>query len=448
MRLAIIALLAVLGITGCGGDTPSTAPDLARGGPPGGPAGSGPTVTGAEPNAAPRGTTLDVRVLGSGFDNGSRAIWALDGDTTFAKTRVKTNATAFVSSTELRANITIGLDATIDLYDIVVVTTGGKKGIGLEQFAVTLEIIDLGAGDPSRANDVNDNGQVVGYPSFIWQNGVFARLNPPGFQGGEALGINDKGQVVLYGYDANQQLHSWRWEAGLYTELLPPPGYCCSWASGISEAGDVTGGVRTPSGVGHAALWPAGSNVAIDIHGSLPGSSYGWEVNSSRVVVGSMHRGDGRQNSFQWTSTGGFRILDEGVYASEAIAVNEAGQVVGTSTFETTTGWIHSAWIWQPGGTRQSLGTLGGPNSWAIDITEDGRVTGRSDVLLSSNGKRRISNGSWPYIWTPGAGMKALEVVRTAGMASGYGINASGWVAGRMTTTTGGERATLWRPKQ
>ena len=79
-------------------------------------------------------------MLGSGFSQGTRAIWAIKGDTTFAVTKVKTNSTTFVSSTELVANITISADASLSLYDVVALTATGKKGIGIECFTVTTVI--------------------------------------------------------------------------------------------------------------------------------------------------------------------------------------------------------------------------------------------------------------------------------------------------------------------
>jgi TolB protein len=93
----------------------------------------GPTVSSTNPSEAPQDTTLDVRVLGSGFDQGSRAEWALAG---VPSPKVITNSTRFVSSKELIANIRIALDADTVLYDVLVTTSRGKKGIGTELFRV------------------------------------------------------------------------------------------------------------------------------------------------------------------------------------------------------------------------------------------------------------------------------------------------------------------------
>jgi hypothetical protein len=126
-------ILSLLILSGCAAETPtSTLPDFAQGG------GSGPTVRAADPDTGLRSTTIDVRVLGSGFDNGSKATWALAGDTTNAVTGITTNSTRFVKSGELVANITIAGDAPLARFDILVATSNGKKGIGIELFTVKL----------------------------------------------------------------------------------------------------------------------------------------------------------------------------------------------------------------------------------------------------------------------------------------------------------------------
>ncbi len=91
------------------------------------------TVTAANPDSAQQDTTLDVHVLGSGFDRGSNAQWAQSG---VPSPNVKTNSTKFVSSGELVANITIAVAAGTGAYDILVTTSKGKKGIGTDLFTI------------------------------------------------------------------------------------------------------------------------------------------------------------------------------------------------------------------------------------------------------------------------------------------------------------------------
>jgi hypothetical protein len=94
-----------------------------------------PTVTSTLPSEAPQGTTLDVQINGSGFDRGSFAHFERDGT---VDPRVQVNSTRFLKSTQLVANLTIAPDAVVSPYDVVVITTAGKKGIGTEMFAVQL----------------------------------------------------------------------------------------------------------------------------------------------------------------------------------------------------------------------------------------------------------------------------------------------------------------------
>src|SRR2546423_11685788 len=59
---------------------------------------SGPAVTAALPSSAPADTTLDVAITGSGFTSGATATMQLNGA---ADSRVRTNSTRFISSTQL-----------------------------------------------------------------------------------------------------------------------------------------------------------------------------------------------------------------------------------------------------------------------------------------------------------------------------------------------------------
>lgn len=133
----LVALALAAGLAACTDRSPSVSGiNAAAGG------GSGDlTVTSTDPNNAPQDTTLDVLVSGSGFDKGSQAQWAIAGVPT---AKIRTNSTRFVSPKQLVANITIALDADTVLYDVVVTTTTGKKGIGTELFKVNQKGVAVG----------------------------------------------------------------------------------------------------------------------------------------------------------------------------------------------------------------------------------------------------------------------------------------------------------------
>ena len=79
--------------------------------------GGAPTVDAADPDIAPQGVTIDVRVIGSGFDVGSTVEFLIAGKSTL---KILTNSTTFDSNSTLTANITIAVDADVALYDIKV----------------------------------------------------------------------------------------------------------------------------------------------------------------------------------------------------------------------------------------------------------------------------------------------------------------------------------------
>ena len=144
----IVAVVLTAVIFGCESNDPVVVDDalvmLAKGGSKG-----PPKVKEAIPPWGEQETTLDVRVLGSGFDHGSVATFTLNGTPT---AKVRTNSTAFIGGTELLANVTISVDAVIDLYDVEVMTKRGKKGIGADLFRVVAKSSGgKPAGDPPIA---------------------------------------------------------------------------------------------------------------------------------------------------------------------------------------------------------------------------------------------------------------------------------------------------------
>ncbi len=131
-RLLALGCLAA-GALACSEATPTAPMDsgivMAKGG--GG--GAGPRVTGAVPNEAPQGVSLRVAVEGGGFDSGSQAEFLLSGVNTG---KVRVDSSKYVSDRQLDAYVTIEAEADVALYDVAVTTSGGKKGIGSELFAV------------------------------------------------------------------------------------------------------------------------------------------------------------------------------------------------------------------------------------------------------------------------------------------------------------------------
>ncbi len=103
--------------------------------------GGDPQVDSTEPDKAPQGATLDVRVFGSNFVPGSQAEFLLAGQSTGD---IATNSTTVVNEGELIANITIDDLATTTFYDVQVKTPDNKGGIGAEMFEVLTAVVATG----------------------------------------------------------------------------------------------------------------------------------------------------------------------------------------------------------------------------------------------------------------------------------------------------------------
>ncbi len=101
---------------------------------------------------------------------------------------------------------------------------------------------------------------------------------------------------------------------------------------------------------------------------------------------------------------------------AEALAINEAGQVVGSSY---TSGGSR-AFFWTAAGGMVDLGTLGGNWSGAVGINDAGQVIGTSATA---------SGVEHPFLWTAAGGMVDLGIGATSS-ARANGINNAGDVVG------------------
>ena len=412
-------------------------------------AGSGPTVKYTDPDTATVDTTLNVRVFGSGYDQGSRADWAFKG---VVSDKIVTNSTQFVSSTELVANITIARNANLGSHDVIVTTATGKPGMGTELFVVTLKTTGLGTlgGLASQATAINNAGQVVGnslnaagqHRAFIWTKATGMRdLGTLGGPTAQALDINDAGQVVGYSSHANGDVRAYLWtEAGGMRDIGPVES-AFRRSTSISRNGNIALEGSSPSGVTAAVFhWSAG---VVEEISRLPGSSYG--VNSSWQVVGSSHTdpaNEAVQQAVLWSRSGfGWeeRLLGflGGGYSSTARGINDAGQVVGRSN---TSQRGELAFIWTAtDGMRQLPNLPHRDRSSARDISNSGEIVGYTQ---SRNLEARAT------LWSPVTG--GWKVTDLAGelqsQSSAAGVNDVGQVVGSGFLKTGasGQQAILW----
>jgi hypothetical protein len=367
------------------------------------------SVTAADPAFGKQGTAgLLVRVLGSGFDQGSRASWERGGA---PDPQITVNSTAFVSSSELRANIDIANDADIDLYDVAVYTAGGRKGIGTEKFEVTTATVISDPADYTVARGINDAGLVVGGTgdNAFFDTGERAFLWSPigGFevfdQNGGAWAIDQAGTTIVGrvgdSQDGGGKAIIWERVAGSWQRTQLPDLGASATARGLAS-NPFTGQVSMIVGL----VWPPGQQR---IPATWTRGTSGWELHALPLPAGP---GNG--------------LAQDG---------NALGMVVGFDG--TGCCW---ALYYDPAGVGQTLPRLNNAASTAWAITEDGLK-----IVGGSNGRAVIwTRSSATAAWaTPTQLEDTRAICGRNGTSVAHDINADGLVVGESC-----KQPVAWRP--
>lgn len=221
------------------------------------------------------------------------------------------------------------------------------------------------------------------------------------------------------------------------TALDLVPGTMDSWAFGLNEIGQPVGDSRFDRsghiGQSRPVIWNA-SGVPTELWDDpfIGGSAA--DINNNGVVVGRYGSGSGIPlpgpgvpfgRGFVWDAAHGRRDLGlEPIGNTQAVAVNDSGQVVGTSEvlmdFGGTNLFAPRAFVWDETNGIQDIGTLGGNFSFANDNNELGQVVGYSET---------VGGHEFAFVWNEIAGLN--EIISTTGTSSrAWGINDDGVVVG------------------
>jgi probable HAF family extracellular repeat protein len=141
------------------------------------------------------------------------------------------------------------------------------------------------------------------------------------------------------------------------------------------------------------------------------------DINNSGQIVGDVSDAQSKTHAIlysngQFTDIGGF-----GGNFSIAVAINESGQIVGSSNFPGN-GAGHA--FRYSNGSMQDLGTLGGTSSSASDINASGQVVGSSNLPGNA--------ATHAFLYTAGRMIDLGSLGRP--FSGAIAINASGWVVG------------------
>lgn len=433
-RTPLLVLVGLAAACGTPTETTPDRPELAK-------APSGPTVTAADPTGATQDTTLDVHVLGSGFDKGTRVAFTRDG---VEDPKLHINATQYRTSGELIANVTIAADAQTVPYDVLVTTSSGKKGIGTELFVVETQYEVLSA--PAGFSDTYDAGPTgviagrvttscgPGWAPTLWDQSNTRLILPAlsGTCGGVASGVNGTGTAIGSAYIGTGEGPSVRWLPGLagYTvEQLPALSTgknAGPWS--INESGWI-------SAANDAAIWAEATGWQMLQKPASATSCSFTEVGNGGQVVAACNIG-GQALPVFWASPSAAPALlplPRGATGAHPRGVTPSGVVVGF-----TTGSGYRAIRWIPSG-----------GAWTIELLPDlGRGGSAAAVDDAGYIAGSVSGPSFarPAYWTPGGELHLLSTGNRAGEALGISEPEGGLIIAGDYTVKAVKIAVRWRP--
>ena len=210
---------------------------------------------------------------------------------------------------------------------------------------------------------------------------------------------------------------------------------------GLNATGQVTGTAFHVGGVtlDHKPYRFTPGSGSVRITGCCD-TGVGRDINDAGVVVGTTQQSaivGNRGFVAVGTSLTTLSILPGATeeFSADAVAINNAGQIVGRSPFGSS--GVHAV-LWSADGVIQDLGTLGGTNSTAIDINATGQVIGSSQIAGDA--------ATHYFLWSSATGMQDLNSSISSAITSVVEINDAGQISGTYTTTGGESHAFLYTP--
>lgn len=155
--------------------------------------------------------------------------------------------------------------------------------------------IDVPGSTFTEVSGINNSNQIVGYSSsgaFLYENGVFTMLLPSHVNL-TPMAINNSGQILLTSayFDNSREIVPTEATSFLYTNgsyfQIDPPGSVFAFATGFNDSGEVVGSAEAADGVFYGFLYSDGIYQTIDMPGSTAVyGTYPTAINDLGQIVG------------------------------------------------------------------------------------------------------------------------------------------------------------------
>jgi uncharacterized membrane protein len=312
---------------------------------------------------------------------------------------------------------------------------------------VPLQVGQLGS-TQVRATGINASGQVTGNLvdgsgqrlAFVYDGQRLQTFAVPGRDDPQGIALNARGDAAVQaGNTADGSTRSFLRRAdGSLVDLgdaaasahAPVP-LSINAASMVAGSGDLGGASR-------AFLYDPATGRTTDLVPGAPQSA-ARALNGTGMVVGDMQTATQGVMAFAWTAAGGavaLGPLDARELQSRAVAVNDAGEVLGTSYDPQAR--ASRPFYWRAGQGPLALPVPAGGADASV-INASGQVAGTmyDAGALPSN---RLAHA---FVWSKAAGLAPLAALDGDTQSSAAVINAKG-EAGGSSSGAAGTRAVLW----
>ena len=342
---------------------------------------------------------------------------------------------------------------------LVLVAVLAGPAAAVQRYTIT----DLGAHQDfpvSQAKAINAGNQVVGTlydaahtqpRAFLFSGATMTMLDPTATMTAQA--INDAGGIVGAVIASTGDSHAFAYDGAITADLFTLGGPT-SYALGINRDGLICGASTTGDGFTHAFVYEGG--VMYDIHVLAQATEYSsptptaniihstfsqaHDVNDTREVVGYFTApdagGTGTERAFFYKNEQMTELGSLGGADSRALAISNNGHIVGWSL---SAAGVQFATMFYTNGQVRSLGMPTTTATWsaAYDVNDSGVAVGAASdaALVYTNGATTDLNTLIPSGtgWT----LLAATGINNAGRIVGYGTINSQTHAFMLTPTTG-----------